>query len=296
VMKQVDISHVKDLKVVVDAGNGMGGPAWDTIRTMIPVEIVPLYLVPDGTFPHHVADPSKDENLHDLVAKVKETNADFGIAIDGDADRAVFVDNNGKRVIGTVLVAMLAEYFLSYEKGVCMYDATCGRIVKEVIEINGGTAYRSRVGHSIIKTKIKELHAIFAGENSGHFYFPENCNAESSLMAGLIMMKIVFGKKEKMSEIVKKYDMYPRSGEISFKVPDAKPIIEALRTKYASMTTSIDELDGVSFWFKDWWFNVRLSKTEPLMRLNIETNTQSILDAHMGEIITLITEHGGVRK
>jgi phosphomannomutase len=286
----------KDLRVVVDAGNGMGGPAWNAMRDIVPFEIIPLFLEPDGSFPNHVPDPSKAENLQQLVDKVKETGADLGIAIDGDADRAVFVDETGTIVPGTVAVALLAEHFLHKSKGAILYDATCGRVVPETVEKNGGRPVRTRVGHSFIKTIFKQEEGIFAGENSGHFYFKENSGAESSLMAGLILVEILSGKHMKMSEIRAKYDIYPRSGETNFKVPDSSVIIHELKETYSPKAMTVDEVDGYSFWFKDWWFNVRLSKTEPLMRINVEADTRELLDTHFGDIVSILEKHGAERK
>lgn len=297
VMNSIDMSGMKKgMKVVVDAGNGMAGPAWDAIRTKLPVEIIPLYLNPDGSFPHHVPDPSKDANIQDLIAKVKETGAELGIALDGDADRAVFVDEKGNRVPGTVATAMFAEHFLQHEKGAILYDATVGRVVKEVVEKNGGRAVRTRVGHSFIKTIMKEEQAIFAGEESGHFYFKKNSNAESSLMAGLLMIEILSEKGKPLSQLISEFDKYPRSGETNFKVPDGQNMIAKLRETFEPQTESIDEIDGVTFWFTDSWFIVRLSKTEPLMRLFMEADTKEILDAKMKEVVDIITANGGVRK
>jgi phosphomannomutase len=297
VLNSVDHSKMKQgMKVVVDAGNGMGGPAWNKIKDMLPVEIIPMYLDPDGTFPNHMPDPSKDANLQDLIAKVKETGAALGIALDGDADRAVFVDELGNKLSGTIVASMFAEYFLHQQKGAILYDATVGRIVKDVVEKNGGRAVRCRVGHSFIKTQMKEENAIFAGEESGHFYFAKNGNAESSLMAGLLMIEIISEKGKPLSEIRKEYDMYPRSGETNFKVPDAQAIIDKLTEIYEPQAESVDQLDGYTFWFKDWWYIVRLSKTEPLMRLFMEADTKELLDEHMKDVVKVLESNGAVRK
>lgn len=297
VLKSIDHEAIKKgMKVVVDAGNGMGGPAWSKMKDLLPVEIIPLYLDPDGTFPNHVPDPSKDINLQPLIGKVKETGAELGIALDGDADRAVFVDNEGVKLSGTIASAMFAEYFLKKEKGVVIYDATAGMVIRNVAEKNGGTPMRVRVGHSFIKKYMKDNKAVFAGEESGHFYFAQNGGAESSLMAGILMIEIISEKGKPLSEIRKEYDTYARSGETNFKVPDAQVIVDKLIEKYKSLTTSIDELDGYTFWFKDWWFIVRLSKTEPLMRLFMEADTNELLEEHMKEVISVLESNGAVRK
>lgn len=297
VLTQFDTESLnEDMRVVVDAGNGMGGPAWDHIKNILPVEIIPLYLDPDGTFPNHVADPSKDANLEDASKKIRSTGANFGIAIDGDADRAVFIDNHGNRVSGSITTALFAEYFLKDKKGSILFDATVGKIVPETVEKSGGTPIRTRVGHSFIKMVMREQKAIFAGEESGHYYFPQNFNAESALMAGLLMMKIVSEKKMQLSEIVAEYDNYARSGETNFKVPDGAKMIAGMKEAYESQATSIDEIDGVTFWFQSWWFIVRLSKTEPLMRVFMEADTKELLDEKMKEITDFIISHGGAKK
>lgn len=297
VQSSVDTSTMKKgMKVVVDAGNGMGGPAWNRMKDLLPVEIVPMFLEPDGTFPNHMPDPSKDANLELLVAKVKETGADLGIALDGDADRAVFVDNNGVKLPGTLATAMFAEYFLHHQKGVIIYDATVGQIVKDVVSKNGGIPLRSRVGHSFIKVLMKEQNAIFAGEESGHYYFSKNYNAESSLMAGLLMIDIISEKGKPLSEIRHEYEAYARSGETNFKVPDGQQMLEKLKAEFSDKAKSTDEIDGFTFWFEDWWFIVRLSKTEPLMRLFMEANSKEELDKHMQEVIAVLESNGAVRK
>jgi phosphomannomutase len=297
ILKAFDLSKLKKLKIVVDAGNGMGGPVWQALLHKLPVEIIPMYLEPDGTFPHHVADPSKHENLQELIDRVKAEKADFGLATDGDADRAVFIDEHGEVVPGTVMTAVYCEYFLQKNHGgTCLYDATCGRIVPETIQRNGGTGVRTRVGHSFIKTEFKKVNGIFAGENSGHFYFEANGGSESSAMAAVLLMEIMSEKNKKLSEIRKEFDIYPRSGEVNFKTDKSKEIITDLLNHYKQEADSVDELDGTSVWFKDWWFNIRLSKTEPLMRLNVEANTKDLLDTHFTDIVAVIEKHGGVRK
>ncbi|MCX7996819.1 MAG: phosphomannomutase/phosphoglucomutase [Patescibacteria group bacterium] len=297
VQSVVDMNRMsKSMKVVVDAGNGMGGPAWERMRSLVPFEIVPLYLEPDGTFPNHVADPSKDVNLRDLIAKVKETGADLGIALDGDADRAVFVDDQGVKLSGTVATALFAEHFLAVEKGTILYDATVGQIVKDVVEQVGGTPVRTRVGHSFIKTLMREKHAIFAGEESGHYYFAKNYNAESSLMAGLLMVEILTEKGKKLSELRKEYDRYARSGETNFQVPDSAAMIAKLRESFEGKARSIDEIDGITFWFEDFWFIVRPSKTEPLLRLFMEANSPELLETHMREVVSVLKANGATQK
>jgi len=289
----IDLTKLKRLKIVVDAGNGMGGPAWVAMQEKLPLEIVPLYLDPDGNFPNHIADPLKDENIVDLVEKVKETKADLGIALDGDADRAFFIDETGRKISGTITTAILTEYLLQKQPGYYLYNAICGRVVKETILKHQGKPIRTRVGHSFIKAKMQELSAIFCGEHSGHFFFGKNYGAESSLIAGLIMLEILSTANIPMSKLVAKFDKYPSSGEINFKVSSVSQVQEAIKTHYQPLAKEIDELDGISVWFDNYWFNVRGSKTEPLLRLNLEADNQELLKVRVQEVVKFIETLGG---
>jgi phosphomannomutase len=292
----IDVNKLKKLKVVVDAGNGMGGPSWVAMQKSLPLEIIPLYLDPDGNFPNHIADPLKDENILDLVNKVKETKADLGIALDGDADRAFFIDETGRKISGTITTAIFSSYLLESQKGYYLYNAICGRIVPETITKKGGKPVRTRVGHSFIKAKMQELSAVFCGEHSGHFFFGKNYGAESSLIAGLIMLELLSVSSKTLSQIVAEYDKYPSSGEINFKVSDVNSVQEALKDLYKDQAQTIDEVDGISVWFKDYWFNIRGSKTEPLLRLNLEADNQTLLQSKVSEVIKKIEDLGGERE
>lgn len=279
----INKDSLKNLKVVVDGGNGMGGPAWMRMKEILPVSIVPLYLDPGGRFPNHHPDPLKPENTHELQQKVVSEKADLGIALDGDADRVFFIDEEGERVSGTVTLAILAEHFLKKEKGPILYGAICGKIVPETVEKFGGKPIRTKVGHSFIKQQMREVSGILAGEHSGHFYFRDNYNAESTLIAGLIMLEILSEKNQKMSELRTKYDIYPQSLELNFQVFDRDKVIDQIKSEYKD-ADSIDELDGLTFWYKTFWFNIRTSKTEPLLRLNIEADNSDILKSKVNEL------------
>lgn len=294
----IDQNALTPMKVVVDAGNGMGGPAWAELIKRLPmITFIPLYLDPDGTFPHHLADPLKDENVADLKQFILDNKADFGIALDGDADRVFFFDEHGDKLSGTVTTAILADHFLQQKNdSTILYGAICGRVIPEIVAKAGGTAIRTRVGHSFIKEKMKETKAVFAGEHSGHFYFGSNYNADSSLIAGLIMMQIISRQKKSLSTIARCYDIYPSLGEHNFVANDIPSILAELKTKYISNVTTVDELDGLSFWYEDHWFNVRASKTEPLLRLNVEANTHEILDKVSTDLIGFMQSHGASPK
>jgi phosphomannomutase len=284
----VDNNKMKKLKVVVDGGNGMGGISWEKIIGRLQLEIVPLYFEPDGNFPHHLPDPLKEENLSDLKKKVLETKADLGLAIDGDADRLFAVDEKGNALSGTVTTAIIAEHLLEkFGPNPVLYNTACGKIVPETVLKYKGTPIRVRVGHSFIKEYMKKYHAIFAGEHSGHFYFRDNYNAESSLIAGLLMAEYISQKGKKVSEIREKFMKFFSNGEISFKVSDTVKVTKNLQDYYKD-AESQDQIDGLSVWYKNWWFNVRPSKTEPLLRLNLEADTEELLKEKMEEVKNII--------
>lgn len=299
-IKGVDLRSLKPLKIVVDACNGVGGPAWMRLMELLPdhVEIIPLYLEPDGTFPNHEGDPLKDHNIKDLQAKVLETGADLGIALDGDADRIFFIDEQAKRVSGTVLTALLVDHFLRVEKriGSYLFDVRIGKIVPQTIIKYGGTAVKTRVGHSFIKEQMRKHNGIFGGELSGHFYFQDNFNAECTLMAGVLMLQILSDRGVKMSELAAEFDKYPQSGEINFVVEDKAKMIQLLKDKFALQAESIEEIDGVNFNYRDWWFSLRQSNTEPLLRLNMEADSLEILNSCLNEVVAVIEGNGGMRK
>lgn len=293
----IDQSKLKQLKVVVDAGNGMGGPSWVEVgKRLTMLDFVPLYVEPDGNFPHHLADPLKDENVADLKKMILEKEADLGIALDGDADRIFFMDEAGNKLSGTITTAILADYFLKKGARTILYNAICGRIVKETVEKYHGVPIRTRVGHSLIKEKMKETTGAFAGEHSGHFYFGENYNAESSLIAGLIMIQLISEEAKKLSAIKKTFEKYAQSPEFSFTADNIAAIIEAVEKNYRPQSVSIDYLDGLSVWYNDYWFNIRSSKTEPLLRLNIEADNQKVLAKIQPELVNLITSLGAKAK
>jgi phosphomannomutase len=300
-LKVVDIQSLRPMKVVVDAGNGMGGPAWQRAIELLPshVEIVPLFLEPDGTFPNHEGDPLKDENIKDLQAKVLETGADLGIALDGDADRVFFIDENANRISGTVTIAIITDHFMRVEKriGAYLYDVRIGRVVPEIVLKYGGTPVKTRVGHSFIKAEMRKHNGIFGGELSGHLYLQDNFNAECTLMSGLLMMQIMTESGKTASELAKEFDIYPQSGEVNFKIQDRSTMLQAIKDVYAQRADSVEEIDGVVFNYPDWWFGVRFSNTaEPLLRLNLEADNQALLDERLQEVIALIESQGAVRK
>ncbi|MCL4339136.1 phosphomannomutase/phosphoglucomutase [Patescibacteria group bacterium] len=277
-LKFIDIGNLNGkIKLVVDAGNGMGGISWQEIKKKLPIQIIPLYFEPDGHFPHHLPDPLKKENVQDLKREIVSQKAGMGFAIDGDADRLFVLDEKGNELSGTVTTAILATALLQkFGPSPILYNVVCGRIVPEKVRELGGDPVRVRVGHSFIKEYMKKTGALFGGEHSGHFYFRDNFRADSSTIAGLIFLEYVSKQNKKVSEIVSSFDKYKESGEINFRTQEAKKIITILKDEYKS-ADSIDELDGLSVWFKEWWFNLRASNTEPFIRLNIEADDDEAL-------------------
>ncbi|HUV71944.1 MAG TPA: phosphomannomutase/phosphoglucomutase [Clostridia bacterium] len=293
----INPSKIKPLKIVVDTGNGMGGLVMQPIEEKLPGEFINLFPELDGTFPNHFPNPLIFENQRFAIDKIKKIKADLGIVFDADGDRAFFIDENGKSLSGTILTATVAQNILKKNPGeTILYNAVCGRIVPEVIKKNGGKAIRVRVGHSIIRGKMREENAIFAGEHSGHFYFRDNYYADSGLIMVLEVLELVSQDSRPLSEIVKEFDKYPQSGEINFKVEDKKEMMKLLEDKYKKRADSTDWLDGVSVWFSDWWFNVRPSNTEPLLRLNVEADNQELLEEKISEVIKVLTTAGAVKK
>lgn len=290
----IDINKLKKLKVVVDGGNGMAGISWVKIAEKLPLEIIPLYFEPDGRFPHHLPDPLNPKNLLDLQKTIREKKADLGIAIDGDADRFFALDENGKSVSGTIITTIIADYLL-HKYGPCpvLYNAVCGRIVAESVKKARGKPVRVRVGHSFIKEAMKSHKALFAGEHSGHFYFQQNYYADSSLITGLILLEIISSTGLPFSEIIAPFDKYYSSGEINFKVKDIPGAEKGLETKFKD-ALSIDHLDGLSVFYSNWWFNLRASKTEPLLRFNLEADTSDILHDKMEIVEKYLKTYGSV--
>lgn len=291
----IDLTHLKPLTVVIDAGNGMGGISWERLAEKLPFTIIPLFFEPDGHFPHHLPDPLKPENIKDLKEEIIKQKADLGFAIDGDADRIFVIDETGRQLSGTLTSAMLADYLLKkYGPAPILYNAVCGKILPEVIKLNGGTPIRVKVGHSFIKERMRRENALFAGEHSGHFYFRENFFADSSTIAGLTILEFLSRQNKSLSAIISKYDKYPATGEINYHVEDQSKVLAGIKARFKD--ASIDFIDGLSIWYKDWWFNLRASNTEPLVRLNLEADTKDILDEKLSLVENELKTLGAHQK
>jgi phosphomannomutase len=275
----------KKLKIVVDCANAMGALELNALN-LENIKIISMYEELDGSFPNHEANPLHYETLKDLQEKVVLENADFGVAFDGDADRCGFVDEKGNIIRNDFITGLIAEDILNEEKNLkIFYDLRSSKIVKEIIENNNGIALMCRVGHSFIKNQMREENAVFAGELSGHFYFKENYNTESSALAVVRIINILLNSNKKISELNQEMQRFYQSGEINKKVQDSKLIIEKIKEKYKD--ANIFFLDGISVEYKDWWFNIRSSNTEPLLRLNLEANTKELMEEKTKEVLNL---------
>jgi len=280
---------MRPLTVVVDAANGMGGKVVPAVFDRLPFRLVPLYFELDGTFPNHPADPIQPSNLVDLQRAVLDEKADIGLAFDGDADRVFLVDEKTELVSGSLTTALVARRVLSGEPGATIiYNVICSRVVREVIAENGGNAVRSRVGHSFIKELMATTGAAFAGEHSGHYYFRDNYRADSGLLAALYILETMSLEGKTLSELLAPLRRYADSGEINIEVDDQGRVIERIAAAFAD--GSADRLDGLTVEYGDWWFNVRPSNTEPLLRLNVEANDETLLAERTEEIVKLIKE------
>lgn len=246
-----------------------------------------MYFEPDGSFPNHPANPIEPENIKDLQEKVRQTGADLGAAFDGDADRVFLIDENARPLGGDMITALVARNLLKKEPGATiLYNLICSKTVPETVEKLGGTAIRTRVGHALIKPLMKEHNAVFGGEHSGHFYFRNNYFADSGLIALLVCLELLSLENKLLSELVKEIDPYVRSGEINSKVEDIPATLEKIKSHFSDL--KIDELDGITVEGEDFWFNVRPSNTEPLLRLNLEANSSEILKAKVAEVLEII--------
>jgi phosphomannomutase len=283
----IDVDKLKSLNAVIDAGNGMAGKVIPELEPYVPLNIEEMYFELDGSFPNHIANPIEPENIKDLIAKVQKSKADVGIAFDGDGDRAVLIDETGKAVSGTVMTALLAEHFLKKNPGsTILYNATCGWIVPETIEKHKGKAVRTKVGHSFIKAEMKKHSALFAGESSGHYYFEDNYNADSGLIAALVAIHVLSASKKKLSELVAKYDVYHHIPETNFTVEDKEEIINKVASHFSDEKQ--DRLDGLTVWQETSWLNIRPSNTEPILRLNAEARSKPELEKLVDKVTSIV--------
>ena len=286
----VDLSEIRPLKIVVDAGNGMAGHTAPAVFARLNCEVIPMYYELDGTFPNHEANPIDPKNLKDLQKAVKKHKADIGLAFDGDADRCFLVDESGELVNPSTLTALIAARELAKNPGASIiYNLISSRAVVEIVEENGGKAIRSRVGHSYIKKLMADTGAVFGGEHSGHFYFKDFWRADSGMLAALHAIAALGEVSAPLSKILKPYCRYVASGEINSEVLDAQSSMNEISEKYGeSAGNEVDHLDGLTVNGDTWWFNVRASNTEPLLRLNVEAKTEARMEKIRDEVLATI--------
>ena len=274
------------IKFGVDGGNGAIGSIFDELAKIYNFNCDELYMDVDGNFPNHPADPSNKENLQEIIKLVEDNNLDFGVAFDGDADRAVFIDDVGKVVSGSMMTALIADYLSETNDNLkVVYNVNVSPHALSILESKEISLFRCKVGHSNIKAMMKELDADFGGEHSAHFYYKDNYFADSAILTLLMLMSIVSERDEKVSSMIDKYNFPPSSGEINFTVDDVDNSLEKIKSVF---TGNFDELDGLSYFDENFWFNVRGSNTEPKLRVNIEASSQKILDEVLEKISTNI--------
>lgn len=290
---KVHLDKIKPLRVVMDAGNGMAGIVASKMFANTPIQVIPMFFEPDGNFPNHEANPLLEENRRDLIAKVKETGADFGVGFDGDSDRVFFVDEKGSFIDNDFMTGLIGRYLLKDNPGATIfYDVRCSRFVKKTIEEAGGKAFMWKVGHAFMKAKMKETPgAIMGGEVSGHFYFKfsDEMYADNSSIPVFLTAEIISEANLPLSQILSERQNYYISGEINSTVNDPDTVIEKIKSRYASKGELV-EIDGMSIIGDTWWFNLRKSNTEPLLRLNCEADTKENMEKLRDELLLLIRQ------
>ncbi len=292
VLSFVDVASLRPLTIVADTANGMGGLVVPTVFGRLPFSVEILFPELDGTFPNHPADPIQPENLVALKEAVLELGADVGLAFDGDADRVFLVDEKAQPVSGSLTTALVAASMLRKHPGeTILYNVICSHVVPEIVTELGGIPVRTQVGHSIIKQVMVETGAIFGGEHSGHYYYRDNYRADSGIITALVVLELMSKSGTTLSELLEPYQRYADSGEINTEVANPAATVEAIAEDERASGASLDRLDGLTVERADWWYNVRPSNTEPLLRLNVEAATPDACALHVAEVQALIAAH-----
>lgn len=285
VIKGINIS--RKLKIAIDGSNGTVGLILPKILGKFDLDYKLMHFEPDGNFPNHDPNPTKEENLADLKKKVLEEKADLGVAFDGDGDRVVFIDEEGERISSDSITLLIALGILDKKRRVkIIHDLTLSKIVRETIREKGGIPIQSRVGHTCIKNKMREMDAEFGGERSGHYFFKEFFYGDSGILAVLKVLEILSLSEKKISELASPFQKYYSSGEVNFEIKDKDAVIKKIESRY--FDAEISHIDGLTVEYKDWWFNVRPSNTEPLLRLNLEADTEALFEEKLAEVRKLI--------
>ncbi|MCD6417736.1 phosphomannomutase/phosphoglucomutase [bacterium] len=291
----IDTSKLIPFKIAVDTGNGVAGIFLPKLFEKLPFEITPLFWEPDGNFPNHLPSPIEPENTQTLRETVIRKKLDFGVAFDGDADRMFIVDEKGQLVGGDIITAMVSRNMLEkYPGSKIVYNLICSKTVPEIVKKYGGTPIRSRVGHAFIKPIMREQNAVFGGEHSGHFYFRDNWFADSGLIAFLVVAELLSQEKKTPSKLIAEMDKYFRTGEINTRIEDREKTLQCVSQTVSEETNKEpDTTDGITFDFGDWWFNLRPSNTEPLIRLNLEASSKKQMDEKKDWILAIIEKCSG---
>ena len=285
----VDLSALRPLKILCDTANGMGGFIAPRVFAGLPFDVEIMYAELDGTFPNHPADPLNPENIVDLQRRMLETGADIGLAFDGDADRVFLIDERARPISGSTTTAMVAQVMLKRSPGATiLYNLICSKSVPEVIAENGGVGVRTRVGHSYIKQVMAETGALFGGEHSGHYYFRDNYRADSGIITAMIVLELLSGTSVPLSELAAPFDRYAASGEINTRVQSPVESVAALVGRLEGEGVPVDLLDGLTADYGTWWFNLRPSNTEPLLRLNVEAPDREECEARVAAVLAMI--------
>ncbi len=285
----VDVSSLRPLKVVADTANGMGGLVAPKVFEGLPFDLEIMFGDLDGTFPNHPPDPINPENLKALQARVLEVGADVGLAFDGDADRVFLIDEKAEPMSGSTTTAFVAKAILAKNPGAAViYNLICSKAVPEIIEENGGRPIRTRVGHSFIKKVMADTDAIFGGEHSGHYYFRDNYRADSGLIAAMLVLEELSRVSEPLSELRQPLERYAASGEVNVEVDDPAATLEKVAEAYGDARQERE--DGLTVDLGEWWFNVRPSNTEPLLRVNLEAPDPASCKEHLSEVLALIKQ------
>jgi phosphomannomutase len=285
----IDTAKLRPLKIVCDTANGMGGYVAPLIFAGLPFDIEIMYAELDGTFPNHPADPLNPANVVDLQRRILEAGADIGLAFDGDADRVFLIDEKAQGISGSTTTAMVAATLLDKNPGATiLYNVICSKSVPAVIAEHGGIGVRTRVGHSYIKQMMAETNAIFGGEHSGHYYYRDNYRADSGIITAMVVLELLSAFDGPLSDLVAPFNRYAVSGEINTVVTNPQATVAAISEQLLNSGTKIDELDGTTADYGSWWFNLRPSNTEPLLRLNVEALTDEECAQHVAEVVELI--------
>jgi phosphomannomutase len=287
----VDTAALRPLRIVADTANGMGGMVVPLVMEGLPFHVDMLFPELDGSFPNHPADPIQPENQVALKAAVLEHHADVGLAFDGDADRVFLVDERAEPVSGSLTTALVAASMLTkYPGSTVLYNLICSHVVPEVIAEHGGVGIRTKVGHSFIKEIMAETGAVFGGEHSGHYYFRDNYRADSGIITALLVLELMSKSDQPLSALLEPYRRYADSGEINTEVADPPGAVEAVAKHEEGAGANTDRLDGLTVDHGDWWYNLRPSNTEPLLRLNVEAGSDEECERHVAEVLALVDE------